>query len=349
MAHLSDFDYELPPELVAQDPLARRDASRLLHLFPDGHIEHRAFRELPEVLLPGDLLVLNDTKVFPARLLGRRENGGTAELFLLESVGQNEWRVLAKPARKLEMGTRVVFEDGRLEALVIAQEQGGRRIVRFDFEGVFDDLLDDWGATPLPPYIATKLDEEATRERYQTVYARRRGSVAAPTAGMHFTEEIFERLEACGVGTCYVTLHVGYATFEPIRAERIEEHRMGVERFEVPGEVVERIGATRSSGGKVVAVGTTTVRALESAARGAFPQGWSETDLFIKPGFRFRVVDALLTNFHLPKSTLLLLVAALGGEENLRHAYLEAVERRYRFYSFGDAMLVYPALSGSHT
>ncbi len=347
MTRLSEFDYELPPELIAQEPLAARDGSRLLHLFPDGNIEHRAFRELPEILAPGDLLILNETKVFPARLLGRRESGGVAELFLLESVGQVEWRVLAKPARKLETGARVVFGDGRLEASVIAQEQDGRRIVRFDFEGVFDELLDVLGTTPLPPYIAARVDEEATRERYQTVYARRRGSVAAPTAGMHFTNEVLERLEGCGVGTCRMTLHVGYATFEPIRAQRIEEHRMGVERFEVPREIVERIGATQSSGGKVVAVGTTTVRALESAAGGGFPEGWSETDLFIKPGFHFRVVDALLTNFHLPKSTLLLLVAALGGEENVRHAYLEAVERRYRFYSFGDAMLVYPALCGS--
>ena len=347
MARLSEFVYELPPELIAQEPLAARDGSRLLHLSPDGHIEHRAFRELPEILSPGDLLILNDTKVFPARLLGCRESGGAAELFLLEPVGQVEWRVLAKPAKKLETGARVVFGDGRLEASVIAQEQDGRRIVRFDFEGVFDELLDVLGTTPLPPYIAARVDEEATRERYQTVYARHRGSVAAPTAGMHFTDEVLERLAASGVGTCSVTLHVGYATFEPIRAERIKEQRMGVERFEVPREIVERIGATQSSGGKVVAVGTTTVRALESAARGGLPEGWSETDLFIKPGFHFRVVDALLTNFHLPKSTLLLLVAALGGEENVRHAYLEAVERRYRFYSFGDAMLVYPALCGS--
>jgi len=338
---LSELDYELPRELIAQEPTEPRDASRLLHLTPGGEIAHRRFTELPELLSPDDLLVVNDTKVFPARLSGARESGGGVELLLLEDLGRAGWRVLAKPARKLRVGTRLVFGDGKLESEVSGLDP---LTVRFDFGGAeeaWDALIDTLGTTPLPPYIQPRRDEAGTRARYQTVYAEDRGSIAAPTAGLHFTPEVLDALARRGVEVARVTLHVGYATFAPIRVDNVDEHVMGVERFHVPAETVERLREARS----VVAVGTTTVRALESAARLDFAPGWHETDLFIRPGFAFRVVDGLLTNFHLPKSSLLLLVAALGGAGHVLRAYREAVRERYRFYSFGDAMLVYPAPS----
>jgi S-adenosylmethionine:tRNA ribosyltransferase-isomerase len=343
---LSEFDYPLPEELIAQEPEAARDRSRLLHLLPDGAIRHGSFRDLPGILEPGDLLVLNDTRVFPARLIGTRETGGIAELLLLERLDAERWRVLARPARKLRSGARLTFGGGKLEAEI---EEGGSsetRVVRFDFERDWDSLLEELGTTPLPPYLRGSRDERVERLRYQTIYARPIGSVAAPTAGLHFTDAVFRALEARRIVTAFVTLHVGYATFEPMRAETIEEHRMGVEKYLVPEETRDRILATRRSGRRVVAVGTTTVRALESAALAGFPSGWQETDLFITPGFEFRLVSGLLTNFHLPRSSLLVLVSAMGGREPVLRAYREAVERRYRFYSFGDAMLLHPALHG---
>lgn len=348
MTSLSEFDYELPPELIAQEPVLERDRSRLLHLSPDGDIRHRVFHELPSLLEPGDLLVLNDTRVVPARLVGRRAGrGGTTELLLLEDLGGGRWRVLAKPARKTRTGDRIAFGDGRLEAEVLDIEHEGRRVVRFDYDGSWESLLDEIGTTPLPPYIESRQREEDRRARYQTVYARPRGSIAAPTAGLHFTETVLETLEERGVGVAFLTLHVGYATFAPIRGETIEEHVMGTERYLVPEETRRRIRATREGGRRVVAVGTTTVRALESAAREGPWTEFRETSLFITPGFEFRWVSGLLTNFHLPRSTLLLLVSALGGKENVLGAYREAVRERYRFYSFGDAMLLYPALHGA--
>ena len=343
MTRLSDFDYELPEELIAQTPAAERDLSRLLHLRPAGTRRHRVFRDLPGLLQPGDLLVLNDTRVFPARLEGVRAGGGLSELLLLERLDSKRWRVLSRPARKLRAGDRLSFGDGRLEAVVLSVEEEGKRIVEFRFEGDWDALLEELGTTPLPPYIDGAEDELTTRLRYQTVYARPSGSIAAPTAGLHFTEAMFEALRTRGVGVAFVTLHVGHATFQPIREEEIEEHRMGVERYLVPEETRERTAATRAAGRRVVAVGTTTVRALESAALAGFRPGWQETDLFITPGFRFRVVSGLLTNFHLPKSSLLILVSAFGGRERILEAYREAVKERYRFYSFGDAMLLCPA------
>jgi len=340
---LSDFDYELPPELIAQTPAFERDLSRLLHLRSDGTVRHRGFRDLPELLEPGDLLVLNDTRVFPARLEGVRAGGGRSELLLLERLDSESWRVLARPARKLRKGARLLFGGGKLEAEVLEVEEAGKRIVGFRFEGDWEALLEELGTTPLPPYIESSGDETATRRRYQTIYARPSGSIAAPTAGLHFTEAMFEALRTRGVRAAFVTLHVGHATFQPIREEEIEEHRMGVERYLVPEETREKAAATRAAGGRVIAVGTTTVRALESATLAGFRPGWQETDLFISPGFAFRVVSGLLTNFHLPKSSLLILVSAFGGREPVLEAYREAVRERYRFYSFGDAMLLYPA------
>lgn len=333
---LSEFDYELPPELIAQEPLTQRDASRLLSVSQDGRIEHSRFDALPSLLEPGDVLVVNDTKVFPARLTGSRASGGRVELLLLEDCGGARWRVLAKPARKLRLGAELTFGNGRLSAQVVDIDP---LVVRFEHEGAFGDVLDALGTTPLPPYIHSSEDETATRGRYQTVYATDRGSIAAPTAGLHFTEDILARLAERHVDVARLTLHVGYATFEPIRTDNAAEHRMGVERFSVPHETAELV----SSGRTVVAVGTTSVRALESAARIDFASGWHETELFITPGFNFRVVRGLLTNFHLPRSSLLMLVSALGGIDNVRCAYREAVKERYRFYSYGDCMLLSPA------
>jgi S-adenosylmethionine:tRNA ribosyltransferase-isomerase len=337
LTRLSDFDYELPQELIAQTPAVERDRSRLLHLRPDGTLGHHVFRDLPRLLDPGDLLVLNDTRVFPARLEGVRAGGGRAELLLLEPLDSHRWRVLAKPARKLRAGDGLSFGAGKLEADVLAVEDQGKRIVEFRFGGDWDALLEELGATPLPPYIESPEDERKTRARYQTIYARPSGSIAAPTAGLHFTEAMFEALRNRGVETAFITLHVGHATFQPIREEEIEAHRMGIERYIVPEETRGKI---RASGKRVVAVGTTTVRALESAALAGFPRGWQETSLFITPGFEFRCVSRLLTNFHLPRSSLLILVSAFGGRERLLEAYREAVTERYRFYSFGDAMLL---------
>lgn len=356
MTSLSDFDYELPKELIAQEPSAERERSRLLHLSPDGAIRHRAFLDLPTLLEAGDLLILNDTRVVPARLIGwRRQSGdrpgdeGSAvtELLLLEDLGERRFRVLARPARKIRVGARLVFGEGRLEAEVLAVEPEGKRVVRFDFQGTWAAVLDELGTTPLPPYIESNQTEEERRARYQTVYARARGSIAAPTAGLHFTEAVIRSLEVRGIDIAYLTLHVGYATFAPIRGETLEDHVMGTEGYLVPEETREKIRRTREAGGRVVAVGTTTVRALESAARDQPAADYRDTSLFITPGFDFRWVSGLLTNFHLPRSTLLLLVSALGGKENVMGAYREAVEERYRFYSFGDAMLVYPALHGA--
>ena len=336
---LDEFDFELPVELIAQEPLANRAASRLLHLPPGEGVEHTGFDRLPELLEPGDILVVNDTKVFPGRLVGTRASGGRVELLLLSDLGAGRWRVLAKPARKLREGSELSFGGDRLHARVVRTEPVEVQFDLGESGESMEAVLDDLGTTPLPPYIDPAADETQTRERYQTVYARERGSIAAPTAGLHFTDTMMDRLAARGVTIAPLTLHVGYATFEPIRSERVEDHEMGIERFYVPSSTAELV----QSGRPVVAVGTTSVRALESAARLDFAPGWHETALFITPGFDFEVVRALLTNFHLPKSSLLLLVSALGGVERLRAAYREAVQERYRFYSYGDSMLLSPA------
>lgn len=338
---LTDFDFELPPELIAQAPLERRDRSRLLHLDDRGDIAHESFRRLPDLLEPRDLLVINDTRVYPARLTGRRTTGGAVELLLVRDLGEHRWEVLARPGRKLRLGAKLAFGDGGLEAEIV--ERDPTLVVQFAFDGAWDDLVDRLGHTPLPPYIQSDADETLLRGRYQTVYASDRGSIAAPTAGLHFTQQTFTRLKARGVVVARLTHHVGYATFAPMRSDVVEEHRMGSERYRISPETADRI----RNAGRVVAVGTTTVRALESAVRHDFSPGWHETDLFITPGFEFRVVSGMVTNFHLPKSTLILLVSALGGNELVRRAYAEAVAKGYRFYSFGDAMLLLPALHGA--
>ncbi len=340
----SDFDYELPPELIAQVPLAERDASRLLVLDrADGSLRHRTFRDLPEVLAPGDLVVVNRSRVFPARLLGTRRGGGRAEVLLLRPLPDpREWEALLRPARRLTPGDQVeIAPDFRVTILSGAFGPEGRRRVRLESEADPWSALERLGHVPLPPYIA-RADGDEDKERYQTVFARERGSVAAPTAGLHFTPELLRRLAERGVERAEIVLHVGPGTFRPVKAESVEEHRVDPERYELPSETATAIERTRARGGRVVAVGTTTVRTLESAVdtAGAVRAGSGETDRVIVPGSRFAAVDALVTNFHLPRSSLLLLVSAFAGRERILDAYEEAKRERYRFYSYGDAMLI---------
>ncbi len=341
---IADFDYELPAERIAQEPLAERDASRLMTLDRvAGDRQHQRFRDLPLLLRPGDLLVVNRSRVFPARLLGRRHGGGSAEVLLLRpSQDDREWEALLKPARRLKVGERVLV-SAELSIAILSGAVGpeGRRRVRLESEGDPWALLEKWGHTPLPPYVA-RPDRPEDRERYQTVYALERGSVAAPTAGLHFTPALLERLAKQGVDRAEIVLHVGPGTFRPVKVERVEEHRVDPEPFEIPAATAEAIARRRARGGRIVAVGTTTVRALETAARtdGVVRPCRGETDCVIVPGFGFQAVDALITNFHLPRSSLLLLVAAFAGRERVLAAYAEAVKRGYRFYSYGDAMLI---------
>lgn len=336
----SDFYFDLPEELIAQTPLERRDASRLLCLDKtSGAMEHRVFSELPELLCPGDCLVMNDSRVLPARLLGARETGGAAELLLLRDLGAGKWECLARPGKKLRPGSKVTFGDGELEAEILETAEGGNRIVQFKYEGIFLEVLERLGRMPLPPYIKTELEDG---ERYQTVYSKELGSAAAPTAGLHFTKELLGKIEAMGVRECFVTLHVGLGTFRPVKAEDIEEHEMHSEFCIMPEETARIITETKRNGGRVVCVGTTSCRTVESFANedGTMDakSGW--TNIFIYPGYRFKCLDALITNFHLPESTLIMLVSALAGREHILTAYKEAVERRYRFFSFGDAMFI---------
>ena len=346
---VNDFNFELPEELIAQTPLAERTASRLLVLDKrTGEIAHRTFTDLKAYLRPGDTLVLNDTRVLPARLHGiKPDTGARVELLLLKQLEGDRWETLAKPAKRLRTGVELWFgDDGQggplLRATVESEGEMGGRIVAFRYDGIFPELLDRLGEMPLPPYIRETLDD---RERYQTVYAKHEGSAAAPTAGLHFTSGFLEELRAHGVGTAFVTLHVGLGTFRPMSAERVEDHVMHAEYYELDDHKSAFIRETRERGDRNVAVGTTSARTLETVA-GRFGAegvracaGW--TDIFIYPGYRFGLVDALLTNFHLPKSTLVMLVSALAGRDHTLRAYAEAVDRRYRFFSFGDAMLIY--------
>ena len=336
----SDFDYYLPEELIAQTPLQRRDSSRLLHLDRlTGKVEHKHFFDLPDFLREGDCLVLNDSRVLPARLIGRRETGGVVEVVLLKDKGDNVWECLTRPGKKTKPGTKLIFGEGELTALVTDSAEGGNKLLRFYYEGIFLEVLEHLGKMPLPPYIKIELQDQ---ERYQTVYSREIGSAAAPTAGLHFTEELLDIITKKGVKICYVTLHVGLGTFRPVKCEDIESHEMHSEFCIISEETARVVTETKRSGGRVVAVGTTSCRTLESFAKedGTLDEGSGFTDIFIYPGYRFKCMDALVTNFHLPESTLVMLVSAFAGREQVLAAYAKAVEEKYRFFSFGDAMFI---------
>lgn len=336
----SDFNFELPERLIAQTPLERRDSSRLMHLDKrSGAIEHRHFYDIKDYLKPGDCLVLNDSRVLPARLIGCRPSGGSIELVLLRDLGEGRWECLSRPGRKTRSGQEIIFGDGELTAVVESVVEGGNRIVKFNYEGVFLEVLERLGKMPLPPYIKEELQDA---ERYQTVYSREPGSAAAPTAGLHFTKELLHDIADMGVKVCYVTLHVGLGTFRPVKEERIEDHDMHSEFCMVSDETARIITETKRTGGRVIAVGTTSCRTLESFAKpdGSIEPTAAWTNIFIYPGYKFKCIDALITNFHLPESTLIMLVSALAGRENVLNAYKTAVKEEYRFFSFGDAMFI---------
>lgn len=337
-----DFYYDLPPELIAQTPIERRDASRLLVLNKEtGEREHRHFYDLPSYLQKGDCLILNDSRVLPARLLGQRlPGGGACEVLLLIDRGDKVWECLVRPGKKMRPGARLTFGNGELTAEVVEEVSGGNRLVRFHYEGIFLEVLERLGKMPLPPYIKEELQD---KERYQTVYSKVSGSAAAPTAGLHFTKELLEQIAAMGVGIGYVTLHVGLGTFRPVKEDEITEHEMHSEYCVIPAETADLINRTKQSGGRVICVGTTSCRTLESWAEedGTVRPSAGWTDIFIYPGYRFKVMDCLVTNFHLPESTLVMLVSALAGREHILSAYEEAVREKYRFFSFGDAMLIH--------
>ena len=336
----SDFYFVLPEELIAQTPLQQRDSSKMLHLNKlSGEISHRHFYELPEFLKPGDCLVLNNSRVLPARLLGSRSTGGGVELVLLQDMGDDRWKCLVRPGKKMKPGTQLSFGNGELTAEVEATADGGTRIIKFNYSGIFLEVLESLGKMPLPPYIREELQDS---ERYQTVYSKEPGRAAAPTAGLHFTPELIEQIKAMGVKVCYVTLHVGLGTFRPVKEDDIKNHEMHSEFCIIPEETAAIINETKRQGGRVIAVGTTSCRTLESFAKadGSFEacSGW--TNIFIYPGYTFKCIDALVTNFHLPESTLIMLVSALAGREQVLNAYNIAVAEKYRFFSFGDAMII---------
>ena len=337
----SDFAYELPKELIAQDPLSDRSSSRLLHLDrKTGICTHGVFRDILKYLHAGDTLVVNDTRVIPARLYGHKPDTGAAvEVLLLKRKEKDVWETLVRPGKKMKPGARVSFGEGLLAGEVLDMVEEGNRLIRFTYEGIFEEILDRLGEMPLPPYITHKLED---KERYQTVYAKHDGSAAAPTAGLHFTEELLDEVGAMGVNIAHVTLHVGLGTFRPVKVENVEEHHMPSDYYEVEEDQAELINHTRQAGHRVIAVGTTSCRTLESATdeQGILRAGSGWTDIFIYPGYRFRMTDGLITNFHLPESTLLMLVSALAGREHILAAYEEAVREQYRFFSFGDAMII---------
>lgn len=337
---VADFDYFLPEELIAQTPLHERPSSRLLVLDKEtGAVEHKTFRDILDYINPGDCLVLNDTKVLPARLLGTNPTGAAIEFLLLSQREGDVWEIIVRPGKKCTPGKVISFGEGKLTGEILEVLENGNRLVKFTYDGIFNEVLDSLGEMPLPPYIHEKL---ADRDRYQTVYARHDGSAAAPTAGLHFNEEFLEEIKKKGVNLAFVTLHVGLGTFRPVKAEKITDHEMHKERYIVSEETAEIINNTKKSGGKVICVGTTSTRVLESIAdeNGFISACSGETGIFIYPGYKFRCLDSLITNFHLPKSTLIMLVSALAGRENVLSAYNEAVEEKYRFFSFGDAMLI---------
>ena len=336
-----DFYFDLPEELIAQDPLEDRSSSRLLVLDKEtGETSHHIFKEIVDYLNPGDCLVINDTKVIPARLIGAREGtGAKIEVLLLKRKENNVWETLVKPGKKARPGTRIVFGEGLLVGEVIDVVEEGNRLIKFEYEGIFEEILDQLGQMPLPPYITHQLED---KNRYQTVYAKHTGSAAAPTAGLHFTPELLKQIEEKGVDIARVTLHVGLGTFRPVKVDDILEHHMHSEFYHIDAEAAEKINRAKDNGGRVICVGTTSCRTVESAAdesgRLRECSGW--TEIFIYPGYKFKILDALITNFHLPESTLIMLVSALAGREHVLHAYHEAIEKRYRFFSFGDAMYI---------
>lgn len=336
----SDFYFDLPKELIAQTPLDQRDHSRMMHINKNtGAIEHRHFYELPDMLHEGDCLVLNDSRVLPARLIGSRQTGGNVEVLLLRDLGNSRWECLTKPGKKMRTGTEVSFGDGQLKCVVAEVLDNGNRIVEFQYDGIFLEILESLGKMPLPPYIKEELEDS---ERYQTVYSRELGSAAAPTAGLHFTHEILDRIKEKGVSIAYVTLHVGLGTFRPVKEDEIEDHDMHSEFCIIPEETANLINATKRRGGRIISVGTTSCRTLESFAddNGMVVPVSDWTNIFIYPGYQFKCVDALITNFHLPESTLIMLVSALAGRENILNAYNIAVQEKYRFFSFGDCCFI---------
>ena len=336
----SDFWYDLPEELIAQTPLAQRDSSRLLALDRvTGEVTHRHFYDILDYLKPGDCLVMNDSRVLPARLLGHRPTGGAVELLLLRDLGDKCWECLCKPGRKMQVGSEVIFGDGELTAVVTEVKEDGNRIVQFRYEGIFLEVLERLGKMPLPPYIKEELQDQ---DRYQTVYSREVGSAAAPTAGLHFTNELLDKVRAKGINTAFVTLHVGLGTFRPVKADQITDHHMHSELCMISSETAELLNQTRAAGGRIICVGTTSCRTLESLVKedGTFEAASKWTEIFIYPGYTFRAMDGLITNFHLPESTLVMLVSAFAGREHVLAAYAEAVKERYRFFSFGDAMCI---------
>lgn len=337
----SDYYYDLPQELIAQDPLEDRSSSRLMFLNKKtGELSHHSFKDVIDFLNPGDCLVLNNTKVIPARLIGHKEEtGGTVEVLLLKRKENDQWETLVKPGKKARPGAKIVFGDGLLKAEVLDVLEEGNRLIQFTYDGIFEEVLDKLGEMPLPPYITHKLQD---KNRYQTVYAKYEGSAAAPTAGLHFTPELLSQIEKKGIRLAYVTLHVGLGTFRPVKEENLTNHHMHSEFYQVTKEAADIINQTKEAGGRVICVGTTSCRTIESAAGadGKVVPGSDNTEIFIYPGYQFKVLDGLITNFHLPESTLIMLVSALAGREHVLHAYETAVENKYRFFSFGDAMII---------
>ena len=338
---VKDFDYELPEELIAQDPLEDRSASRLMVLDREtGEIQHRIFKDITQYLRPGDCLVINDTKVIPARLFGvKKDTGAKIEILLLKRGENDIWETLVRPGKKAKPGTVIEFGEGLLTGTVVDTVDDGNRLIQFHYKGIFEEILDQLGQMPLPPYITHQLKD---KNRYQTVYARHEGSAAAPTAGLHFTQELLDEIEGMGVKIAHVTLHVGLGTFRPVKVENVQDHHMHSEFYIVEESEAKKVNDTKTAGGRVICVGTTSCRTVESASTedGVLKAGTGWTEIFIYPGYRFKVLDALITNFHLPQSTLVMLVSALAGREHILDAYREAVKERYRFFSFGDAMFI---------
>ena len=337
---LSEFNYYLPEELIAQTPITKRDESRLMILNKEtGEIEHKIFRNILDYLEPGDCLVRNNTKVIPARLYGKKDTGANVEFVLLKNIEGDIWEAMVRPGNKLHVGAKVIFGDGLLQAEILETLQDGTRKVKFTYNGIFNEILDKIGLMPLPPYIHESLQDN---DRYQTVYAKYEGSAAAPTAGLHFTEELLQEIEKKGVEIANVTLHVGIGTFRPVKEKNIEEHHMHTEHYYIKESDAKKINKAKESGHRIIAVGTTSCRVLETVAdeNGKVKATEGDTQIFIYPGYKFKILDGLITNFHLPESTLLMLVSALAGKENIMNAYNEAVKEKYRFFSFGDAMLI---------